>query len=67
MRILFIIGNGFDCYLHKLPTEYNTEYKGFRKYILSKYPYAEEYDEPVPESTLMPDGDEVMNINEVAG
>lgn len=63
MKHLFIIGNGFDCYLHKLPTEY----KDFRKYILSKYPDAEEYDELVPEYTLMPDGDEVMDIEEVAG
>lgn len=34
MKRLFIIGNGFDCYLHKLPTMYSD----FRKYILRLYP-----------------------------
>ena len=62
MKHLFIIGNGFDKHL-ELPTGYDT----FRNYILSLYPDAEEYDEVVPESTLMPDGDEVMDMDEVAG
>ena len=59
---LFIIGNGFDCYLHGLPTKYSD----FRKYILSRYPDAEDYSY-IPESTQMPDGDEVYDEKEAAG
>lgn len=63
MKHLFIIGNGFDCYKHKLPTKY----ADFRKYILLRYPDAENYDELIPESTLMPNGDEKMDMEDVAG
>ena len=63
MRHLFIIGNGFDCYEHNLPTKY----ADFRSYILSRYPGADEYDDLIPESTTMPDGDEILDMEEVAG
>lgn len=63
MKHLFIIGNGFDCYEHNLPTKY----ADFRSYILSRYPGADEYDDLIPESTTMPDGDEVLDMEEVAG
>lgn len=63
MKHLFIIGNGFDCYEHKLPTRY----ADFRSYILSRYPDADKYNDLIPESITMPDGDEVLDMEEVAG
>ena len=63
MKHLFIIGNGFDCYEHNLPTKY----ADFRSYILSRYPDADEYYDLIPECITMPDGDEVLNMEEVAG
>lgn len=33
MSKLFVIGNGFDCYLHGLPTKY----KDFRDYLIKKH------------------------------
>ncbi len=63
MKHLFIIGNGFDCYEHNLPTKY----ADFRSYILSRYPGADEYNDLIPECITMPDGDEVLNMEEVAG
>ncbi len=63
MKHLFIIGNGFDCYEHNLPTKY----ADFRSYILSRYPDADEYDDLIPESTTMPDGEEVLDMEEAAG
>ena len=61
MKRLFIIGNGFDR-AHNLPTSY----WDFRKYILTRYPDAESY-YFIPESTLMPKGDEEYDEAEVAG
>lgn len=61
MKKLFIIGNGFDRE-HDLPTSY----WDFRKYVLTLYPDAESY-YFVPESTLMPKGNEEYDEEEVAG
>ena len=59
---LFIIGNGFDCYLHGLPTKYSD----FRDYILDCYPNAEEF-QGVPGGVMMPRGDILYEEEEVAG
>ena len=61
MKKLFIIGNGFDRE-HDLPTSY----WDFRKYVLTLYPDAESY-YFVPESMLMPKGNEEYDEEEVAG
>lgn len=61
MKRLFIIGNGFDR-AHALPTSY----WDFRKYIMTRYPDAESY-YFIPESTLMPKGNEEYDEEEVAG
>lgn len=63
MKHLFIIGNGFDCYAHNLPTKY----ADFRSYILSEFPDAESYCGMIPESILLPDGGETMDMEEVSG
>ncbi|MDD3417450.1 MAG: bacteriophage abortive infection AbiH family protein [Lachnospiraceae bacterium] len=62
MKKLFVIGNGFDCYLHDLPTKYSN----FRTYLLSRFPHIEEY-YMIPGSTQMPKGEEVYDEEEVAG
>ena len=59
---LFIVGNGFDL-LHGLPTAYSD----FRQYLITKYPGADEYDELIPESIMMPDGKVRYEIDQVAG
>lgn len=53
MHKLFIIGNGFDCYGHfnKEKCGMKTKYEDFRKYIVSRYPHAEDY-YGVPEENL---------------
>ncbi len=64
MKKLFIIGNGFDL-AHKLPTSY---YK-FRDYLKDKVNHKKElsgYYITVPDSYLMPDGDEAYNDSEAA-
>lgn len=63
MRTLFIIGNGFDCYAHGL----KTCYRDFKDYLTEKFP---EYDpdfDGILESTLMPDGDEEYDMDDVVG
>ena len=59
---LFLIGNGFD-----LEHGYPTSYRHFREYLIKRFPGAGEYDGIVPSSTLMPDGDEQYDMDEVAG
>ena len=63
MKTLYIIGNGFDCYGHGM----NTKYTDFRKFLINKYPEFNENFGGILESTLMPDGDEVYNMDEVVG
>lgn len=63
MKTLYIIGNGFDCYGHDM----NTKYADFRKFLINKYPEFNENFGGILESTLMPDGDEVYNMDEVVG
>lgn len=58
---LYVIGNGFDI-VHNLPTKYAY----FRQYILDRYPNSLKYQD-IPESILMPDGEEIYNDAEVAG
>lgn len=63
MKTLFVIGNGFDCYAHKMPTQY----LDFKEYLIKQFP---EYDEDfvgILESTLMPDGDEAYDMDAVVG
>lgn len=61
MKKLYIIGNGFDR-AHDLPTSY----LDFRNYVLELYPdVTSNYF--IPESTLMPQGDEEYDEEEVAG
>lgn len=62
MRRLFIIGNGFDI-AHKLKTRYSD----FQRYLLKKYPNASPEYGWIPESIMMPDGDESFNDDEVVG
>nr|WP_297705296.1 AbiH family protein [uncultured Butyrivibrio sp.] len=62
IRHLFIIGNGFDL-AHNYPTSYNN----FRDYLTDRFPGSDEYDELVPESTTMPDGEEKYDEDEIAG
>lgn len=59
---IFIIGNGFDR-MHNL----STAYSDFRQYLITKYPGCDEYDELIPSSVQMPDGDEIYDIFAVAG
>lgn len=62
MSKLFVIGNGFDCYLHGLPTKYSD----FRKYLLNRFPDAESFN-TIPDGTQMPKGEIVYDEEEVAG
>lgn len=62
MKKLFIIGNGFDV-AHKLPTRYSD----FQDYLIENYPEASDEYLVVPESFLMPDGDERYNNDDVVG
>ncbi|WMM26039.1 bacteriophage abortive infection AbiH family protein [Tissierella sp. MB52-C2] len=62
MKKLFIIGNGFDV-AHKLPTKYSD----FQDYLMENYPEASDECLVVPESFMMPDGDERYNDDEVVG
>ena len=62
MKKLFIIGNGFDV-AHKLPTKYSD----FQDYLMENYPEASDEYLVVPESFMMPDGDERYNDDEVVG
>lgn len=62
MKKLFVIGNGFDID-HNLPTGYSD----FQKYLMKNYPEASDEYLIVPESFMMPDGDEGYNDDEVVG
>ncbi len=62
MKKLFIIGNGFDV-AHKLQTKYSD----FQNYLMENYPEASDENLIVPESFMMPDGDERYNDDEVVG
>ena len=62
IRHLFIIGNGFD-----IAHGYDTSYSNFRKFLISRFPGCDEYDGPVPTTTIMPDGGEQYDSNMVAG
>ncbi|MDF2857393.1 MAG: hypothetical protein K0Q87_3244 [Neobacillus sp.] len=62
MKKLFIIGNGFDV-AHNLPTKYSD----FQDYLIGKYPEASDECLVVPESFIMPDGEERYNDDEVVG
>lgn len=62
MKKLFIIGNGFDVN-HKLPTSYSD----FQDYLKENYPDASDEYLIVPESFMIPDGDERYNDDEVVG
>lgn len=62
-KSLFIIGNGFDCYAHKM----KTRYCDFKEYLKEKYPdYDVEFDGFL-EVTTMPDGELVYDMDEVVG
>ena len=63
IKKLFIIGNGFDCYGHGLPTKYSD----FRKYLINEYPnYNYDFD-GILEPVFMPDGDEQYDNDEIVG
>ncbi len=62
MKKLFIIGNGFDV-AHNLPTKYSD----FQDYLIGKYPESSDECLVVPESFIMPDGEERYNDDEVVG
>lgn len=63
MKTLFIIGNGFDCYGHNM----NTQYIDFRNFLVNRYPEYNKDFGGILQETLMPDGDEVYDMNEVVG
>ncbi|MDE5420617.1 bacteriophage abortive infection AbiH family protein [Ancylomarina sp. DW003] len=62
MEKLFIIGNGFD-----LAHDIKSSYDNFRQYLEDKYPNMNRNIHSVPEATLMPDGGEVFDDDEVVG
>ena len=62
MKNLFIIGNGFDI-AHNLPTRYSD----FQSYLIKKYPEASSEYLEIPQSTIMPDGEEKYNDNDIVG
>lgn len=63
MQSLYIIGNGFDCYGHNMPTQY----ADFRQYLISRFPdYQRNYGGTL-EFSVQNDGSEVYDMNEVVG
>lgn len=60
MSSIFIIGNGFDV-AHGL----KTSYEEFHKYLINEYPNDYDSSVPVPWSTIMPDGSEEYDTDEV--
>lgn len=62
MKKLFIVGNGFDID-HGL----DTKYSDFQRYLIENYPNASCDNSVVPDSFLMPDGDEGYNDDDVVG
>ncbi len=63
IKRLYIIGNGFDCYGHCLPTKYSD----FSRYLKNKYPNYVKNFQGTLESIMMPDGDEQYNMDEAVG
>ncbi len=62
-KTLFIIGNGFDCYFHNLPTRY----LDFKKYLMERFPdYDIDFD-GILSPRLMPDGEEKYDDDELVG
>lgn len=63
MQTLYIIGNGFDCYGHNMPTRY----ADFRQYLVSRFPdYQRNYGGTL-EFSIQNDGAEAYDMNEVVG
>ncbi len=60
---LFVIGNGFDCYLHGFPTKYND----FKQYLEKKYPNCEIDFDGILLPTQMPDGELRYDEDELVG
>ena len=54
IKRLYIIGNGFDCYGHTLPTKYSDS----SSYLKRQYPDYKKNFQGILESAHMPDGDE---------
>lgn len=63
MKSLFIIGNGFDCYGHKM----KTKYIDFKKYLVKRFPDLDEEFDWIPQETMLQDGGEEYDLNEVVG
>ena len=62
MKRLFLVGNGFDCHLHGLPTKYID----FRNYIVSRYPNAGKATNYIPEPFFLQKGETEYDQAEVA-
>ncbi len=63
MQTLYIIGNGFDCYAHDMPTQYSD----FRNYLVQRFPdYQKDYG-GILSYTIASDGAENYDMNEVVG
>lgn len=63
MQTLYIIGNGFDCYAHDMPTQYSD----FKNYLVQRFPdYQKDYG-GILSYTIAPDGAENYDMNEVVG
>lgn len=62
---LFVIGNGFDCYLHMLPTRYSD----FRNYLCDRFDIDvnDNVMHPVPEVFEEKDGGDIYNERDIAG
>ena len=63
MKSLFIIGNGFDYYAHKM----KTKYMDFREYLVRKYPECDTDFDGLLYSSMQPDGGEEYDMDEVVG
>ena len=63
MKSLYIIGNGFDCYGHNM----KTKYADFKQYLLNRFPQYDPDYEGLLETTILPDGGEEYDMNEVIG
>ena len=60
---LFVIENGFDCFLHNLPTQY----LDFKNYLIERFPDCDIDFDGILSPTQMPDGDEKYDENELIG
>ena len=63
MKSLYIIGNGFDCYAHDMKTKYTD----FKEYLINRFPKYKSSLDGILETTTMPDGGEVYDMDEVTG